>query len=67
VRDFRCSIQTSVSYGYFFDWSRPRDLQSGAGPLTEWVEIRSREVAYFSTDTIGAGQLSFPRVKGAGD
>lgn len=48
------------SYGYFFDWSRPRDLQSGAGPLTEWVEIRSREVAYsfFSTYTVGAGQLS---------
>src|SRR6185436_4576132 len=48
------------SYGYFFDWARPRDLQSGAGPLTEWVEIRSREVAYsfFSTYTVGAGQFS---------
>jgi len=48
------------SYGYFFDWSRPKDLQSGAGPLSEWIEIGSQEVAYsfFSTYTVGAGQLS---------
>jgi hypothetical protein len=47
-------------YGYFFDWSRPRDLQSGSGPLSRSVEIRSREVAYsfFSTYTVGAGQLT---------
>jgi hypothetical protein len=48
------------SYGYFFDWARPKDLQSGADALAEWYEIRSREVSYsyFSTYTVGAGQFT---------
>ena len=55
VRDFRCSMQTSVDYGYFFDWSRPSDLQSGAGRLvngTRFVHGRSR--IHFSPPTPSA-------------
>lgn len=48
------------SYGYYFDWARPHDLQSGAKALSEWYEIRSRELLYifFSAYTTDAGQLT---------
>jgi uncharacterized repeat protein (TIGR01451 family) len=47
-------------YGYFFDWSRPKDLQTGATTLSEWIEIGSQQVAYtyFSAYTVSAGQFT---------
>lgn len=48
------------NYGYFFDWSRPRDVQPAATPLTEWIEIGSQQKAYsyFSTYAVKAGPLN---------
>jgi uncharacterized repeat protein (TIGR01451 family) len=47
-------------YGYYFDWSRPRDLQSGSKSWTGWIEIGSGEKVYsfFSAYTVAPGQLS---------
>src|SRR5262249_35911365 len=47
-------------YGYYWDYSRPRDLQSGAGLFSEWLEIGSQEAifSWVSTYTVGSGQLT---------
>jgi uncharacterized repeat protein (TIGR01451 family) len=47
-------------YGYFWDTSRPLDLQSGAKLFSEWLEIPPEEAIYswLSTYTVGAGQLT---------
>ena len=48
------------NYGYYWDLSRPKDLQSGAGPLSQWKEISSLLVGYtfFSAYTVSDGQLT---------
>ena len=48
------------NYGYYYDWNRPKDLQSGAGPLSQWKEISSLLVGYtfFSAYTVSDGQLT---------
>jgi uncharacterized repeat protein (TIGR01451 family) len=47
-------------YGYFFDYSRPTDLQSGAKLFSEWTEIRAQEAifSWLSAYTVGSGQLT---------
>jgi hypothetical protein len=47
-------------YGYFFDYSRPSDLESGTKLFSEWREIGSQEAifSWLSTYTVGAGQLT---------
>jgi len=47
-------------YGYFWDTSRPHDLQSGSKLFSEWVEIPAQEAifSWLSTYTVGSGQLT---------
>src|SRR5262249_5410203 len=47
------------SYGYFFDYARPADLQSGAKKFSEWTEIPAEPIySWLSTYTVTNGQLS---------
>jgi uncharacterized repeat protein (TIGR01451 family) len=48
------------SYGYFFDYSRPTNLYSGAKLFSEWLEIPAQEAifSWLSTYTVGTGQLT---------
>jgi uncharacterized repeat protein (TIGR01451 family) len=48
------------NYGYFWDTSRPSDLQSSTSLFSEWLEIPSQEaiVSWLSTYTVGSGQLT---------
>jgi len=57
---FQVLGQELSSYGYFFDTSRPRDLESSRKPFGEWYEIRPREEGYWwiSTYAVGTGQLT---------
>src|SRR5262245_34494961 len=57
---FQLLSPSLAEYGYFWDWDRPRDLQSSQQPLWEWYEIRPQEeaVSWLSTYTVGAGQLT---------
>jgi hypothetical protein len=47
-------------YGYFFNYSRPTDLQTDTRLFSEWTEIRSQEAIYswLSTYTVGSGELT---------
>ncbi|HZF72861.1 MAG TPA: hypothetical protein VEZ51_05485, partial [Gemmatimonadaceae bacterium] len=46
-------------YGYFFDYSRPSDIESGTKLFSEWREIGPQEAifSWLSTYTVDAGQL----------
>src|SRR6185503_8749715 len=47
-------------YGYFWDYARPRDLQSSRAPFWEWFEIRPRQelVSWISAYTVTGGQFT---------
>jgi uncharacterized repeat protein (TIGR01451 family) len=47
-------------YGYFWDYSRPSDLQSGTKLFSEWLEIPAQEAifSWLSAYTVGSGQLT---------
>ena len=47
-------------YGYFWDTSRPTDLQSSAKLFSEWTEIPPQEAifSWLSAYTVGTGQLT---------
>jgi len=47
-------------YGYFFDYSRPSDIESSTKLFSEWLEIGPQEAifSWLSTYTVGAGQLT---------
>jgi hypothetical protein len=47
-------------YGYFFDYSRPSDLESGTKLFSEWLEIGPQEAifSWLSTYAVGSGQLT---------
>jgi uncharacterized repeat protein (TIGR01451 family) len=47
-------------YGYFFDYARPSDIQSGTKLFSEWREIGPQEAifSWLSTYTVSAGQLT---------
>jgi uncharacterized repeat protein (TIGR01451 family) len=47
-------------YGYFWDYSRPRDLQSSAKLFSEWLEVPGQEAifSWLSAYTVSSGQLT---------
>jgi uncharacterized repeat protein (TIGR01451 family) len=47
-------------YGYFFDYARPSDIESGTKLFSEWREIGPQEAifSWLSTYTVSAGQLT---------
>ena len=47
-------------YGYFFDYSRPSDIESGTKLFSEWIEIGPQEAicSWISTYAVSAGQLT---------
>jgi uncharacterized repeat protein (TIGR01451 family) len=47
-------------YGYFYDTSRPSDIESGTKLFSEWIEIGPQEAifSWLSTYIVGAGQLT---------
>jgi hypothetical protein len=57
---FQVNNQDLGGYGYFWDYVRPRDLDSSQEPFWEWPEIRPRQefVTWISTYTVGAGQFT---------
>jgi uncharacterized repeat protein (TIGR01451 family) len=48
------------AYGYFVDYTRPRDIESGTKLFSEWLEIGPQEAifSWLSTYTVRAGQLT---------
>jgi len=57
---FQVLGQDLSGYGYFWDFARPRDLESSRKSFGEWYEIRPREEGFWwiSTHTVGAGQFT---------
>ncbi len=57
---FQVLGQVLSDYGFFWDFARPRDLESSQKPFGEWYEIRPREEGYWwlSAYTVGAGQFT---------
>src|SRR6185369_3335006 len=57
---FQLLDATLSANGYFWDSSRPHDLQSSQQPLWGWYEIRPQEdqVSWLSAYTVGAGQFT---------
>jgi len=57
---FQLLDATLSNNGYFWDSSRPQDLQSSQQPLWGWYEIRPQEdqVSWLSAYTVGAGQFT---------
>jgi hypothetical protein len=48
------------AFGYYFNYSRPSDLQSSAKLFSEWTEMPSQEAifSWLSTYTVGSGLLT---------
>jgi len=57
---FQVLGQNLGSYGYFWDFARPQDLESSRKPFAEWTEICPREEGFWwiSTYAVGAGQFT---------
>jgi uncharacterized repeat protein (TIGR01451 family) len=57
---FQLLDATLSNNGYYWDSSRPQDLQSSQQPLWGWYEIRPQEdqVSWLSAYTVGAGQFT---------